>query len=90
VLPARPHRALDSTGPGAGRHRGLSCLLVPVRQPGIKIRAIMQITGTAEFNEVFFDDARTAAGTWRASQATAGGSRSACSASNAASPISAS
>jgi alkylation response protein AidB-like acyl-CoA dehydrogenase len=53
---------LERTGPGAGRHRGLSCLLVPVRQPGIKIRPIMQITGTAEFNEVFFDDARTAAG----------------------------
>jgi alkylation response protein AidB-like acyl-CoA dehydrogenase len=40
----------------------LSCLLVPVRQPGIEIRPIKQITGTAEFNEVFFDDARTAAG----------------------------
>jgi alkylation response protein AidB-like acyl-CoA dehydrogenase len=53
---------LDSTGPGADRHRGLSCLLVPVRQPGIEIRPIVQITGTAEFNEVFFDDARTPAG----------------------------
>ena len=53
---------LDSTGPGAERHRGLSCLLVPARQPGIEIRPITQITGTAEFNEVFFDDARTAAG----------------------------
>ena len=51
-----------TTGPGSGRHRGLSCLLVPVRQPGIEIRPITQITGTSEFNEVFFDDARTAAG----------------------------
>jgi len=53
---------LARTEPGAERHRGLSCLLVPVRQPGIEIRPIVQITGTAEFNEVFFDDARTAAG----------------------------
>jgi alkylation response protein AidB-like acyl-CoA dehydrogenase len=53
---------LARTSPGAERHRGLSCLLVPVRQPGIEIRPITQITGTAEFNEVFFDDARTAAG----------------------------
>jgi alkylation response protein AidB-like acyl-CoA dehydrogenase len=53
---------LARTEPGAERHRGLSCLLVPVRQPGIEIRPITQITGTAEFNEVFFDDARTAAG----------------------------
>ena len=53
---------LARTEAGSDRHRGLSCLLVPVRQPGIEIRPIMQITGTAEFNEVFFDDARTAAG----------------------------
>jgi alkylation response protein AidB-like acyl-CoA dehydrogenase len=53
---------LASTGPDTERHRGLSCLLVPVRQPGIGIRPITQITGTSEFNEVFFDDARTAAG----------------------------
>ncbi len=52
---------LARTSPGSERHRGLSCLLVPVRQPGIEIRPITQITGTAEFNEVFFDDARTAA-----------------------------
>ena len=53
---------LARTEPGSARHRGLSCLLVPVRQPGIEIRPITQITGTCEFNEVFFDDARTAAG----------------------------
>jgi alkylation response protein AidB-like acyl-CoA dehydrogenase len=52
---------LARTTPDAERHRGLSCLLVPVRQPGIEIRPIKQITGTAEFNEVFFDDARTLA-----------------------------
>ncbi|HEY6463434.1 MAG TPA: acyl-CoA dehydrogenase family protein, partial [Polyangiaceae bacterium] len=43
------------------RHRGLSYLLVPMHQPGIEVRPIRQMTGTSEFNEVFFDGARTAA-----------------------------
>ncbi len=43
------------------RHRGLSYLLVPMRQPGVEIRPIVQITGDSEFSEVFFDGARTAA-----------------------------
>ena len=47
------------TEEGSQRHKGLSYLLVPMDQPGIEIRPIRQITGTAEFNEVFFDDART-------------------------------
>lgn len=44
------------TGP---RQAGLSYLLVPMRQPGITVRPIRQLTGTSEFNEVFFDGART-------------------------------
>ncbi|MEU4846293.1 acyl-CoA dehydrogenase family protein [Streptomyces gilvosporeus] len=40
------------------RHRGLSFLLVPMDQPGrIEVRPIRQMSGTAEFNEVFFDGA---------------------------------
>ena len=53
---------LARTDREAPRHRGISYLLVPMDQPGIEIRPIEQITGTSEFNEVFFDGARTAAG----------------------------
>jgi alkylation response protein AidB-like acyl-CoA dehydrogenase len=49
------------TEPGSTRHKGLSYLLVPLDQPGVEIRPIIQLTGTSEFNEVFFDSARTAA-----------------------------
>ncbi len=60
------------------KHRGLSYLLVPMRQPGVTVRPIQQLTGTSEFNEVFFDNARTAAenvlgeidGGWRVAMAT--------------------
>ncbi|GLZ42005.1 acyl-CoA dehydrogenase family protein [Actinokineospora sp. NBRC 105648] len=51
---------LARTDPAESRHRGLSYLLVPMDQPGIEIRPITQITGTSEFNEVFFDGAVTA------------------------------
>jgi alkylation response protein AidB-like acyl-CoA dehydrogenase len=49
------------TDPKSSRHAGLSYLLVPMDQAGIDIRPIVQITGGAEFNEVFFSDARTPA-----------------------------
>jgi alkylation response protein AidB-like acyl-CoA dehydrogenase len=48
------------TDPDSQRNRGLSYLLVPMRQPGVTIRPIQQITGDAEFFEVFYDGARTA------------------------------
>jgi alkylation response protein AidB-like acyl-CoA dehydrogenase len=47
------------TEPGARRSAGLSYLLVPMKQPDITVRPIRQLTGTSEFNEVFFDGART-------------------------------
>lgn len=47
------------TQEGTQRHRGLSYLLVPMRQVGVEIRPIVQITGGTEFNEVFFTDAET-------------------------------
>ncbi|MEU9253593.1 acyl-CoA dehydrogenase family protein [Streptomyces sp. NPDC048270] len=49
---------LARTEPGSRRHRGLSFLLVRMDQPGrIDVRPIRQMSGTSEFNEVFFDGA---------------------------------
>jgi alkylation response protein AidB-like acyl-CoA dehydrogenase len=50
---------LARTEAGSRRSTGLSYLLVPMKQPGITVRPIRQLTGTSEFNEVFFDGART-------------------------------
>jgi len=47
------------TDPDGERHAGLSYLLVPMDQPGVEVRPIVQVTGGSEFNEVFFDDAET-------------------------------
>jgi alkylation response protein AidB-like acyl-CoA dehydrogenase len=49
---------LARTDPDAPKHKGISYLLVPMKQPGITVRPIEQIDGSAEFNEVFFDNAR--------------------------------
>ena len=45
------------TDPDSVAHKGLGFFLVKMRQPGITVRPIEQITGTSEFNEVFFDNA---------------------------------
>jgi alkylation response protein AidB-like acyl-CoA dehydrogenase len=49
---------LARTDPAAPKNAGISYLLVPMRQPGVEIRPIIQPDGTGEFNEVFFDGAR--------------------------------
>ena len=49
---------LIRTEPGAGKHAGLSYLLIPMDTPGIEVRPLATMTGEAEFNEVFFDQAR--------------------------------
>ena len=53
---------LCRTDPAGERHAGLSYLLVPMDQPRVEMRPIVQITGGSEFNEVFFDEAETDAG----------------------------
>ncbi|WP_406276741.1 acyl-CoA dehydrogenase family protein [Nocardia sp. NBC_00881] len=64
VWTSQAHRAnwifvLARTNPSAPKHRGLSFLLVPMEQPGVEVRPIRSATGDSEFNEVFFDGART-------------------------------
>jgi alkylation response protein AidB-like acyl-CoA dehydrogenase len=49
---------LCRTDPDAPRHKAISYLLCPMRQPGVEVRRIKQIDGGAEFCEVFFTDAR--------------------------------
>ncbi len=50
------------TDPDSVAHKGLGFFLVKMDQPGVEVRPIEQITGTSEFNEVFFDDAVCEAG----------------------------
>jgi len=45
------------TDPASVGHKGLGFFLLAMDQPGIEVRPIQQLTGTSEFNEVFFDDA---------------------------------
>lgn len=53
---------LARTDPSAAKHRGLSFLLVPMDQPGVVVRPIVNAAGHSSFSEVFLTDARTSAG----------------------------
>ena len=48
---------LARTDPEAPKHKGISFLLVDMRQPGVEVRPIKMISGESEFNEVFYTDA---------------------------------
>ena len=49
---------LTRTDAEASKHKGITFMLVDMRQPGVEVRPIKMITGDSEFNEVFFTDAR--------------------------------
>jgi alkylation response protein AidB-like acyl-CoA dehydrogenase len=53
---------LARTDPSVPKHQGLTAFAMPVRQPGVTVRPLRHLTGDAEFNEVFFDDAPVADG----------------------------
>ena len=47
---------LVRTDPSLPKHRGLSYLLVDMKSPGVTVKPLRQMTGSAEFNEMFFED----------------------------------
>jgi len=46
------------TDPAVPKHKGMSALIVDMRSPGVTVKPLKQITGDADFNEIFFEDVR--------------------------------
>ena len=75
---------LARTDPDAPKHKGLSAFILDMSAPGVTVRPLREITGTSDFNEVFFDDVEVPAETmigvpgqgWAIANATLGHERS--------------
>ena len=57
---------LARTNPDVPKHKGLTMFIVPMDAEGVTVRALRQISGEAEFNEVFFDDVQLEPTPWSA------------------------
>ena len=53
---------LARTDPTVAKHKGISCFLIAMHQPGVEVRPLRQITGSEHFSEVFMTDARVEKG----------------------------
>jgi alkylation response protein AidB-like acyl-CoA dehydrogenase len=49
---------IGRSDPGAPRYKGLTYMIVDMHAPGVEVRPLTQITGHAEFNEIFFTDVK--------------------------------
>jgi alkylation response protein AidB-like acyl-CoA dehydrogenase len=75
---------LARTGTQAERHRGITAFIVDMRQPGLEVRPLRELTGTSDFSEVFFDGYRLPAASvlgqvgdgWRVAMESLGAERS--------------
>src|SRR5437762_1980556 len=49
---------LARTNPEAPKHRGISFFILDMKSPGVSVQPLVQMTGEAGFNQIFFEDVR--------------------------------